>query len=50
MPQTEASVAADIVSLTAMNGIWTSQRRPALSVTVGDRRHESCANSEYMLM
>ena len=50
MPQTDVSVTADIVSLTGVNGICTSQRRPPLSVSVGVSRQESCANSEYMLM
>ena len=36
-----------MMSLTGANGICTSQRRPALIVSVGVTRHESCTNSEY---
>ena len=46
MPQTSARLAADIVSLTGANGVCTSQRRPALSVSVGVIRHESWMNAE----
>ena len=44
-----ASVAVDMVSLTGENGICTSQRSPALSVSVGVMRQESCTNSEYIV-
>ena len=36
-----------MMSLTGANGICTSQRTPALIVSVGVIRHESCTNSEY---
>ena len=39
-----------MMSLTGWNGICTSQRTPALSVSVGVTRHESCTNSEYSFM
>ena len=48
MPQISAIVTVDIVSLPAENGSCTSQRRPPVSVTVGESRHESCAKAEYM--
>ena len=38
------------MSLTGVNGICTSQRRPPFSVSVGVTRHESCTNSEYSFM
>ena len=41
-PQTSARLAADMMLLTGENGVCTSQRTPALSVSVGVTRHESC--------
>src|SRR5262245_36856968 len=46
MPQSDSNSTADIVSLEAVNGVCTSQRRPPVSVTVGDMRHESCAYAD----
>ena len=46
-PQTSANDAIDMMSLTGENGSCTSQRTPALSVSVGVMRHESCVNAEY---
>ena len=45
MPQTLSSVTVDMMSLTAENGVCTSQRRPPLSVSVGDTRQESCTKA-----
>ncbi len=45
-PQMSARLAVVIVSFDGENGICTSQRTPALSVSVGVRRHESCAKAE----
>ena len=46
MPQNDSNSTADIVSLLALNGVCTSQRRPPVNVTVGDMRHESCAYAD----
>ena len=45
-PQMSARLAVVIVSFEGENGICTSQRTPAFSVSVGVTRHESCANAE----
>ena len=47
MPQAEAIVTADMMSLAGENGICTSHRRPPVSVSVGVARQESCAKTEY---
>ena len=50
MPQTLASVAADMTSFAAENGVCTSHRRPPVSVSVGVTFHESCRNAPNTLI
>ena len=50
MPQMLSSDAAVMMSLDGANGSCTSQRRPALIVSVGVTRHESWMNAEYSSM
>src|SRR3990172_5707715 len=50
IPQMLSGVTADMTSFAALKGVCTSQRKPPVSVRVGDTRHESWKKPPKMLI